>query len=881
MENSQYDKHYMHFEDPPMYEDFNRQRSSPHVGFSGDGGLGSSEETRTSSDNVLMHRVPERVRDWHHVDDLDSFFRRVYRFHQGCGYRVMLTRELLDLAQYLFMVWITVMVLCGVDYGLLFGNEMVAMNNNHTGEVIRISLWDGFYSFSETMSHVTWSVGIILFAALIFLLGRIAYATHNAYHYRDTKEFFSNALKIQDHQLQNVTWDEVKKQLMEVQLQQRMCVHKDILTSLDIYQRILRHQNYMVALVNQGLIPVRFTAPFVGELVFFTKGYEFNINLLLFWGPRSLLQSISPEALRQPHKKKEIIATLEKNILYLSILNFFCMFFIFVYQVLCSLYQNAERMKNEPGSLAGRCWSHYGRIYLRHYNELDHELHARLNRAYKPSMAYLNSFSSPMLSSVASALYFMAAACVAIFITLSAIDSDFLRVEHVIEVIAILVLICSACKSFIPDENLVWVPDLLMERIVAQIHYLPDAWTGKFHTTQVRDEFSKLFQYKFVHILEELFSPLFVPFILCFSLRSRAKEIVDFFHMFTVSVEGIGDVCSFAQMDIKQHGSPTWQPDAATTNEGDDHKDEKLYAPDKGRTELSLMHFALTNPDWQPPKAGAAFLTALKLRPRSDAASLAAVAEGDLAHSINSLNLTGHAPWEGPMLGRRNLEGPSDLAYVVRGVNGSVTRLEGPLHSSVHSGSQSLQGSLLHPSSLGMPVSVHPALDDGDQNAGGLWQPPIQTAYDMGMSCLYLRGLNNRRRYGHQYHDDHRSFTNQSARNENNEGTHLLRSQASTSFDPRSRMYQRTPSPPAIDPFRDAMVSHMDSSQQPPTDSISSQYQEMLYGASNMIQQQTRAQASVTQAMPHQHALSRHQQPGPSSASGASDDTPLLHPTFR
>ena len=39
--------------------------------------------------------------------------------------------------------------------------------------------------------------------------------------------------------------------------------------------------------------------------------------------------------------------------------------------------------------------------------------------------------------------------------------------------------------------------------------------------------------------------------------REKAQEIVEFFHNFTVEVVGVGDVCSFAQMDIRKHGNPT------------------------------------------------------------------------------------------------------------------------------------------------------------------------------------------------------------------------------------------------------------------------------------------------------------------------------------
>lgn len=59
-----------------------------------------------------------------------------------------------------------------------------------------------------------------------------------------------------------------------------------------------------------------------------------------------------------------------------------------------------------------------------------------------------------------------------------------------------------------------------------------------------------------VFILEELLSPVVTPIILIFCLRKKSLEIIDFFRNFTVEVVGVGDTCSFAQMDIRQHGHP-------------------------------------------------------------------------------------------------------------------------------------------------------------------------------------------------------------------------------------------------------------------------------------------------------------------------------------
>lgn len=57
-------------------------------------------------------------------------------------------------------------------------------------------------------------------------------------------------------------------------------------------------------------------------------------------------------------------------------------------------------------------------------------------------------------------------------------------------------------------------------------------------------------------LLEELVSPIVTPLILISRMRHKSLDIVDFLRSFTVDVAGVGDVCSFAQLDVKRHGHP-------------------------------------------------------------------------------------------------------------------------------------------------------------------------------------------------------------------------------------------------------------------------------------------------------------------------------------
>ena len=43
--------------------------------------------------------------------------------------------------------------------------------------------------------------------------------------------------------------------------------------------------------------------------------------------------------------------------------------------------------------------------------------------------------------------------------------------------------------------------DQMMYQILAQVHYMPDLWKTHANSLVVREEFVKLFQYKFVSIL--------------------------------------------------------------------------------------------------------------------------------------------------------------------------------------------------------------------------------------------------------------------------------------------------------------------------------------------------------------------------------------------
>uniref|UniRef100_UPI00358F4151 autophagy-related protein 9A-like isoform X2 n=1 Tax=Myxine glutinosa TaxID=7769 RepID=UPI00358F4151 len=576
------------------------------------------EESPNNEREVLVH-VPEANKArWNHIENLDYFFTRIYHFHQKNGFACMMMAEFFELVQFLFVVTFTTFLVNCVDYDILFANKRPTDTPGRQDIPRKVRLEDAIFPEVQCRRRIeqnSWIIFLLVIAAT-FWIYRLVKVIYNYFCYLEIRSFYINALHIPMSELPNYSWQEVQERILAVQKDQQMCIHKRELTELDLHHRILRFKNYLVAMVNKSLLPLSLPVPFMGSIIFLTQGLKYNLELLLFWGPDAPFQSAW--SLRPEYKRSisrlDLAERLSRNILWVGLANLALCPLVLVWQVLHAFFRYAEVLKREPGSLGARRWSLYGQLYLRHLNELDNELRARLSRGYKHATRYMDSFSSPALSVIAKNVTFFAGSLLAVLLVLTVYDEDVLSVEHVLTAITALGLLITVCRAFIPAEQQAWCPEQLLQAVLAHIHYMPENWKGQAHKAETRDEFSQVFQYKAVFILEELLSPIVTPFILIFRLRPKALEIVDFFRNFTVEVIGVGDVCSFAQMDIRRHGNPTWMSTG--------HTEASCYQQaEDGKTELSLMHFAISNPRWRPPDDSTAFISQLRGHVQKDVTS--------------------------------------------------------------------------------------------------------------------------------------------------------------------------------------------------------------------------------------------------------------------
>ncbi|KAJ7411790.1 Autophagy-related protein 9A [Willisornis vidua] len=426
----------------------------------------------------------------------------IYHFHQRNGFACVVLSDVLELVQFLFVVTFSTFLLCCVDYDVLFATR--PLNQSHVPEHSKVTLPDAVLPAPQCARRLRgsgWLLFLLVLAGMVWLC-RLVTALRRLVGYWEIRRFYIQALGIPADELCNHSWQSVQARLLALQRRQPLCVPRRELTELDIHHRILRFRNYTVAMVNKSLLPVHFHLPLLGPVVFLTRGLQFNLELLLFRGPAALFQntwSLRPQV-KRAGTRRALARGLARAAVLLGVANLALCPCVLGWRLLLAFFSYAEGLKRAPGSLGARRWSLYARHYLRHFNELGHELQARLSRGHAPATKYMDSFSSPLLAVLARHVGFFAGSVLAVLIVLTVYDEDVLTVQHILTAITLLGLVVTVARSFIPDEHSVWCPEQLLQRVLAHVHYLPEHWQGRAGRAETRAEMAQLFQYKAVGV---------------------------------------------------------------------------------------------------------------------------------------------------------------------------------------------------------------------------------------------------------------------------------------------------------------------------------------------------------------------------------------------
>ena len=244
--------------------------------------MGRTNETmdrllEVEMDPALLHGGARE--QWEAISDLDAFFRHVYNYFHERGMRCILASRVISLLVLAFTMLFTVwLVECMNWHGLLY-----ACVDETSCATVRLVREDAFRSPSPFLVFY-----LILFT--LYWLWSFAHFLWDLCPLLEMQSFFRNKLRIDDQDLQAtltptrparqprraghdsrpaqpegprtfdaqvIPWDTVVQRVVELQRTVRLCIVKDQLTAHDIANRILRKENFMVALINHGLLPLQ------------------------------------------------------------------------------------------------------------------------------------------------------------------------------------------------------------------------------------------------------------------------------------------------------------------------------------------------------------------------------------------------------------------------------------------------------------------------------------------------------------------------------------------------------------------------------------------------------------------------------------------------
>ena len=236
----------------------------------------------------------------------------------------------------------------------------------------------------------------------------------------------------------------------------------------------------------------------------------------------------------------------------------------------CSLWRREANRRQEfrgnPSKLSARSYTPLAEWKFREFNELEHLFQERLNMSNPFAVRYIEQFPKVKTEQVARTLAFVSGALATVLAIVSLVDSElFLNFEitpdrTVLFYLGIFGSIWATMNGTVSDESLVFDPEYALQSVIEFTHYEPDHWQGRLHSFEVKKEFSELYKTKIVVFLEEILSILVTPLMLFTSLPRSCDQIVDFFREFTIHVDGLGYVCSFAVFDFKKGMDNTRRP---------------------------------------------------------------------------------------------------------------------------------------------------------------------------------------------------------------------------------------------------------------------------------------------------------------------------------
>ncbi|AEO60188.1 hypothetical protein MYCTH_2309135 [Thermothelomyces thermophilus ATCC 42464] len=524
---------------------------------------------------------------WANVSNLDNFIRDVYDYYLGNGFWCILVERGLHLVHVAFTAsYLTFLTQC-IDYTKIRGSQN--LSQVLVPQCVKnMSGW--------------WSVGVWMFA-FYFIWKSIQFLL-DLKRLRNIRDFYVYLLDIPDQDMQTVTWQEVVARIMALrdhnpktattltatQRQWLGSQSKERLDASDIANRLMRRENYLIAMFNKEVLNLTNPLRFRGNQQVLSRTMEWLLMFSILDFVFDDRNQVNQEFIRA-ERRAELSSKLRARMRFTAILFGFLSPFLALYLVVVYCLMYFHEVYKNPAELAARTYTPLAEWKFREFNELPHLFQKRLAMSHPFASHYIDQFPKAKTEMLAWTVAFISGSLASVLVAASILDSELVMTfeitpgKTVIFYLAVFGTIWAGARASTSDEKSAFDPEYAMRNVIQYTHYEPDHWKNRLHSSDIKVEFSELYKPKVMVFIEEILSIIHAPLVLFFSLPKSSDQIIDFFREFTIHVDGLGYVCTFAEFDFSKGVGKN------KSNNGERDVRDDYYSTKHGKMEASYYGF--------------------------------------------------------------------------------------------------------------------------------------------------------------------------------------------------------------------------------------------------------------------------------------------------
>jgi autophagy-related protein 9 len=357
---------------------------------------------------------------------------------------------------------------------------------------------------------------IFLICSIMMFIYRVFWFFFEIKHSIFVNNFYKEKLGIIDNDLPNMMWVDVLTKL-----------EKKFHNSMyNITNKIMRKDNFYIALIQKDIIYL--------NTKFYTKQLEMNLRY-------AILNDIDNINVVGLNKMLKVLACL--NLIFSPI--------IFSYLLFYFVISNIEDVYTNYSNVNIRRFNLFIKWKFRQFNEVKHFYKKRMKRCIPFADKYLKQFPNQTVEIVAKYIAMICGFFFSLSMFLSLLDEHILLSITVMNrsllfYAGIFGAISSLSRSFLKVDNYQLNPKHAMKNLFRYTKFVPHNWHNKFHTFDVRNEFSNIYQNKFILLFYELLGVFTSPYYLFFYFPNVSESIVSFIKINSFDVYKIGKICTLA-----------------------------------------------------------------------------------------------------------------------------------------------------------------------------------------------------------------------------------------------------------------------------------------------------------------------------------------------